>query len=723
LAVARQGARASRGWMCRRAGAIVLVLLFHAPLFAQASSLLLPSAVAYDAAGDMFFVDTNRNQVFEVSLAGTLTTVAGTGTQGFGGDGAAATGALLNAPQGIAIGSDGTVYVSDTGNQRIRAISNGQIATFAGTGIAGFSGDGASALAATLSKPTGLAIDAQGALLLCDTDNHRLRRISAGVITTVAGSGVQGFAGDNAAATAAELDSPAGVAVSADGSLYIADTHNHRLRLISPSGIIQTFAGTGAAGYSGDTGQATAAQLSSPRSVTIDAAGDVIFSDSNNHRIRSINPQGTITTIAGSNWQGLAADGSVATGSPLNTPRGVTLSSFNAPVFADMPNYLVREVAANGNIYTIAIPQPPRSSIVTVTALPSITYGQGSATITVSGSVPTPQGTVKLLDNGVTTNTATLSAGATTISLASLNAGSHSLSSVYAGDGLNPASTSATSTLQILQSASTTTLQTIGQSSYAGLPLLLTATVSPASAGNPTGEVDFLDGTTLAAKATLVNGLATGTYLAPAQGNHTVIAQYAGDTNFLPSSSAATTVAIAAMPDFSLSATSTSQTVQGGLIATYPLLVSSQGGAFTGSVTFSVSGLQAGSTASFSPSLTVPGANGATVVMSIQTVPNTASSSPQPSPSQKQDNDTLAFLLAMPLLLSRSLRRRISQRKLDILPIILSLLLLGSLGCGARTISSSTEGDKSYSLTITATSTNLAGASVAHTTVVSLVVE
>jgi hypothetical protein len=709
--------------MCRWAGAIVLFLLCHAPLLAQTSLLLLPSAIAYNTAGDLFFVDTNHNQVFEVSLAGTLTTVAGTGVQGFGGDGASATSALLNTPQGIAIGPDNTIYVSDTGNQRIRAISNGQITTFAGTGVAGFSGDGTSPLAATLSTPTGLAIDAQGALLLCDTGNHRLRRVSAGVIATIAGIGVQGFSGDNAAAAEAELDSLTGVAVSGNGSIYIADTHNHRLRVINTNGIIQTFAGTGAAGYSGDAGPATAAQLSSPRSVTIDSAGDVIFSDSNNHRIRSINPQGTITTIAGSNWQGLAADGSVAIGSPLNTPRGVALSGFNAPVFADTPNHLVREVSANGNIYTIAIPQSPRSSIVTLAALPSITYGQGSATITVSGSVPTPQGTVTLLDNGVTTTTATLSAGATTISLASLNAGPHSLSSVYAGDGLNPASTSATTTLQVVQSASTTALQPIGQSSYAGLPLLLTATVSPAAAGNPTGEVDFLDDTTLAAKATLINGRAIGTYLAPAQGNHTVIAQYSGDANFLPSSSAAATVAIAAMPDFSLSASTTSQTVQGGLIATYPLLVSSQGGVFTGSVTLSVSGFQAGSTASFSPSLIVPGASGATVTMSIQTVPNTASSSPQPLPAKEPNNDSLALLLALPLLLSRSLRKKVLHRKINILPIILSLLLIGSLGCGARTLSSSTEGNKSYSLTITATSTNLAGTPIAHTTVVSLIVE
>jgi len=309
----------------------------------QHQALLLPSAVAYDAAGDLFFVDTNRSQVFEVSLAGVLTTVAGSGTQGFAGDGGMATAAELNSPQGIAVGMDGTVYIADTGNQRIRSITAGQISTYAGSGLAGFSGDSGLANAATLSGPTALAIDTQGNLLLCDTANHRIRRISAGVISTIVGTGVQGFSGDGSAAVSAELDSPVGIAVATDGRIFVSDSHNHRVRVIATDNTIQTFAGTGRPGYSGDGGAAIAASLALPRGISVDAGGSVIFADSNNQRIRSINTRGIISTIGGSGIQGLAADGTASMASAINTPRGLAVSSFGAPVFADTPNQLVRE--------------------------------------------------------------------------------------------------------------------------------------------------------------------------------------------------------------------------------------------------------------------------------------------------------------------------------------------------------------------------------------------
>jgi len=241
---------AVRSTFSRLLAALLLLCSGHAP--AQKPPLLLPSAVAYDIAGDLFFVDTNRNQAFEVSLAGSLTTIAGTGVQGFSGDNGPAANAELNAPQGIAVGPNNTIYIADTGNQRIRSIIGDQIATIAGTGVRGFSGDGTSATTAALNTPTALAIDPQGALLLCDTANHRIRRISAGAITTIAGTGVQGFSGDNSAATAAELDSPAGIASASDGRIIFTDSHNHRLRVISPTGIIQTIAGTGNPGFSGD---------------------------------------------------------------------------------------------------------------------------------------------------------------------------------------------------------------------------------------------------------------------------------------------------------------------------------------------------------------------------------------------------------------------------------------------------------------------------------------
>jgi len=691
----------------------MLLLLCSGPAHAQQQPLLLPSAIAYDSAGDLFFVDTNRNQAFEVTLAGVLTTIAGTGVQGFSGDNGAATSAELNAPQGIAVGADNTIYIADTGNQRIRSITGGQIATFAGTGAHGFNGDGASATAATLNTPTALAIDSQGALLLCDTANHRIRRISAGIINTIAGTGTQGFSGDNAPATAAELDSPAGIAAASDGRILLSDTHNHRLRVISPTGIINTIAGTGAPGFSGDSLAATAAQLSLPRGVTLDVSGNIFFADSNNQRIRSINPQGIITTIAGSGVQSLAPDGSASTATAINTPRAVAISSFGSPVFAESPNHLVREVAANGEIYTVAIPPNPRSSLISVTTPATPIYGQASATITVSGSAATPQGTIHLFDGVTPLTSTTLASGAAAIPLPSLTAGPHSLVVVYAGDGVNPTATSAPAPLNIARAQSKTTLQPLAQASYSGLPLLLTANLASSTTGVPTGEVDFLDGSTLVAKATALNGLATATYSSPYQGTHSLTASYLGDTNFLASTSLPLMATVSPMPDFTLTAPTPSQTLQGGLIANYLLTVSPTDGPFTGSVTFSVTGLQPGATATFLPTTVVPNASGTTTTMSIQTV-----ALANIEPPNRQIGTYYAFLCLTPFVGLCARRRRKAWQFLA-----LTLFLATTFGCGARTISIASTQSQSYTLAVTATSSNLAGATVAHTTSVALTVQ
>src|SRR6185312_6875345 len=187
------------------------------------SPLMRPTGVAYDPAGDLFIADTARNQVFEISAGGTISVVAGNGIQGFSGDGGSATSAELNAPMSVAVAADGTIYIADTGNQRIRAVHGGSITTFAGNGARGFAGDGGPATAAALNHPVALALDATGALLVCDQGNERVRRISAGHIVTIAGNGVQGFAGDGGAATSAELNEPSGVTASADGRIFIAD--------------------------------------------------------------------------------------------------------------------------------------------------------------------------------------------------------------------------------------------------------------------------------------------------------------------------------------------------------------------------------------------------------------------------------------------------------------------------------------------------------------------
>ncbi len=779
--------------------AVVMVFMATGYARAQQQPLLLPSAVAYDAAGDLFFVDTNRNQVFEVSLAGALTTVAGTGVQGFAGDGNTASSAELNAPQGLAVGADGTIYIADTGNQRIRVIVNGQISSFAGTGVAGFSGDNGPATAAMMSRPTALALDGQGNLLICDTTNQRIRRVSAGTITTVAGTGVQGFGGDGSTASSAEFDSPAGIAVASDGRIFVADTHNNRLRVIATDGTVQTFAGTGAVGYSGDGGPATAASLALPHEITFDVAGDVLFADSSNQRIRLITPQGTISTLAGSGVQGFAADGSGSMSGALNTPRGLAMSSFNAPVFADTPNQLVREIAANGEIYTIALAPVVRNSTVTLTAAPSTIYGNEAATVVVSGSVGTPQGSVALQSGSATLANATLSGGSATLSGLALPAGTYSLTAAYSGDGLNPAASSpATSvtvspaqvvasampvsiaygqavpaltgtttgilpqdaasvsvafsttasfldpvgsysiaasmtgkassnytlttspysgSLTIVQAQSTVTLQPLNQTFYAGQSVLLTANLGSATMGTPTGLVSFADDGTVVAQATLVNGIASASYVPSSQGSHAVTASYAGDKNFLGSTSGAETTTVAALPDFTVTPTTTSQTVQGGLIAIYDLNVASQSTPFTGDVTFSVAGLPSGVTASFSPTTVVPGSIGAAVTLSVQTIVLAHLAAPR----TLRGSDSLLLCFCLPLVMRR--KRRGGRGGFGGRAVLLGVVLVSTFGCGDRTVSTSVTQTQSSTLTITATGTNLAGAIVAHTATVALTVQ
>lgn len=666
-----------------------------------------PSGIAYDAAGNLYFADADRHQVFEATLGGQLLVVAGNGTQGFSGDDGAATAAQLNSPQALAIGTDGTLYIADTGNHRVRAVIAGTISTIAGTGKAGYGGDNGPAKAAVLDSPNALALDVSGALLLCDSGNHRVRRIASGVIATIAGNGTQGFGGDNGPTVSAALDTPSGLAVAASGTVYVADTHNHRVRAVSASGIITTFAGTGKPGYSGDGAAAVLAQLDGPRGLAIDASGGLLIADADNQRVRFIDANGTITTLAGVGTQGVAADAKPALTVALNGPRTVGLSGFGSPVLADAANHTLRLLAADGKLYLPAA-LVSRSSTVSVSAPASAAFGQETATVTVSGSASVPLGTVQLLQNGSAVATGTLVGGTATFPLTTMSAGSYTFSASYLGDGINPAATSPAISVNIDRAATSTTAQPPVQNTYATLPLLLNANVTSTTKGTPTGTVNFIDtsnGTVPVATAQLTNGIASSVYLAPTAGAHAIVANYLGDNNFAPSTSPAVTASIQALPDFTLATTgSTAQTVTAGFVATYSLTVAPQAAPFTGAVSMSVSGLPAGATASFAPPQVVPGAASVPTVLSVQTLaaPLVQVHS-RPSP--------YAFaLLGVPLLLFFRCRRSGTG-----LSVAFTLGLISLMGCGTRINQPPSASAGVYNLTVRATGTNLAGATVVHT--------
>ncbi|MEV6424770.1 RICIN domain-containing protein [Streptomyces sp. NPDC051662] len=285
-----------------------------------------------------------------------ISTVAGTGVAGFAGDNGPAVSAQLNRPYEIAVDSTGTLYFSDRDNHRVRKITtDGKISTIAGTGVAGHGGDNGPAASAQLNKPRGIAMDGSGAVYIADSANHRVRKVTAdGKISTIAGTGIRGFGGDGGPATAARLDWPFAMTVDSTGVLYVSDSSNHRVRKIAADGKISTVAGTGTAGFGGDGGAATAAQLNKPMGLTLDSTGVLYIADTYNHRVRKVAADGKISTVAGTGTAGSDGDGGPAASAQLNKPMGLVLDSTGALYIADTANHRVRKVAADGKISTVA---------------------------------------------------------------------------------------------------------------------------------------------------------------------------------------------------------------------------------------------------------------------------------------------------------------------------------------------------------------------------------
>ena len=342
---------------------------------ASAAQLAIPLGLSLTPGGGYLIVDQGNSRIRRVLPDGTIVTIAGTGSAGFSGDGGPATSAQMNAPTAAVMAGDGSVLITDSNNNRVRRVGpDGNISTVAGTGAAGFAGDDGQASQAQLSFPADVALQADGGYLIGDNDNNRVRRVAPnGVITTVAGSGPAGFAGDGGPATSAQLNDPIGVTVTRDGGFLIADTNNHRIRRVAPDGTITTVAGLGAAGFSGDGGPAITAALNTPNAAASGFDTSILIADRLNHRIRRVTPDGTITTAAGTGAAGFNGDGALAPDTQLNNPFDAVFLPDGDYLIADTSNHRIRLVNAGDPAALTLDPAsadrtPGDANVVTATA-------------------------------------------------------------------------------------------------------------------------------------------------------------------------------------------------------------------------------------------------------------------------------------------------------------------------------------------------------------------
>lgn len=361
---------------------------------ATSAKLERPNGVAFDAAGNMYIADSASNVIRKVNVSSNIiSTIAGTGTAGSSGDGSAATAATLNAPIGIAFDASGNLFITEALGNVVRKInSSGVISTIAGTGTASTTGDGSAATAATLNTPVGIAIDASGNIFIAEANGNVIRKINgSGIISTVAGTGTASSTGDGSAATAATLDAPVGLAFDGSGNLYISESAGHRIRKVNGTGVISTYAGTGIAGSTGDGSLATDAKLRNPTGIAFDANGNLYVSETNGRFIRRVSNTDTITTVAGTGAAGYSGDGGNATAATFRRPFGIAVNRGNIFI-SDWNTRTVRMICdPEEPVVTAAIAYCKGTTASTLTANGTNLKWYADATTTTSTTTaPTP---------------------------------------------------------------------------------------------------------------------------------------------------------------------------------------------------------------------------------------------------------------------------------------------------------------------------------------------
>ena len=511
-------------WIYRGDG----VLATSAPIF-------LPTGVAEDAAGNLYLSDSNNNRVRRVDAqTGLISTIAGNGSPGFSGDGGPATSATVSSPAGLLVDGAGNVYFVDSGNQCVRRIDAATqiITTVAGVGgVEGAIGDGGPATAANLALPEAIAMDAAGNLYIADTGNHSIRRVDAvtKVITTVAGMGTAGYNGDGGLATAALLHSPWGVTIGPDGLLYIADLDNERVRRVDANGIISTVAGSGTKGFGGDGAAATQGALNAPAAVTLDPAGNIYIADAGNNRIRKVTlSTGFLSTLAGSDSEQFSGDGGPANLATFYGPYSLVFDQGGNLLVADMFHNRIRKIDATA----ISLQFPTIRVSKTSAPMAEGFENDGNADM---HTVPFAFVNAALDPATTTCAIGTMASGAACnlgVEFAPTVVGDLIQGSVTvlsdAGNAPNVIAVSG----QVL-TVNPTTVSLISSENPSLLGDAVTFTASIASSDTTlAGTVDFLDGTTVICHAVAVAAKgATCTTSALTLGTHSVTASYTGDSD------------------------------------------------------------------------------------------------------------------------------------------------------------------------------------------------